>query len=334
MTETKEKIAICIPTYNHAQYIETSIKSALNQEGPFKIEVWVSDDASTDNTEEIINNLSKFDNRIRYHKHSKNMGLAENRSWVLSQPQTEFLVYLDSDDILKPDFLLNLIPKMRKHTKSGYAHSATDIIDKEGKKIYEKKIFRSTEYLDSENALRESYNGMKTTCTILIFRKKALEEANYTRGRFVHGSDYDLIVRLADLGFGNVYTNKILCQYREYTDHRYSRYKPTSRIIGLLRTYEDSIVPAFKKRGWNLEKVEKSRKKCALNRSIIFAERNLSKKEKEEVKEALIQLGDSFSLRLRFFLYKIGFGKFFIMKNKLNLYTKNLIKNLLMRSSF
>jgi hypothetical protein len=168
---------------------------------------------------------------------------------------------------------------------------------------------------------------------ILIFRKKALEKANYTRGRFVHGSDYDLIVRLADLGFGNVYTNQILCQYREYTDNRYSRYKPTSRIIGLLRTYEDSIVPAFKKRGWNLEKVEKSRKKIALNRSLLLAERNLSKQEKDEVKEVLIQLGDSFSLRLRFFLYKIGFGKFFIIKNKITLYTKNLVKNLLIRSS-
>jgi glycosyltransferase involved in cell wall biosynthesis len=61
-----------IPTYNQAKYISKAIESALNIDYP-NIEVIVSDDCSTDNTEEVV---SKYlsDDRFKYIKNEKNLG--------------------------------------------------------------------------------------------------------------------------------------------------------------------------------------------------------------------------------------------------------------------
>ncbi len=334
VNQKKEKVGVCIPTYNQAQFIEASIMSALNQIGPFEVEVWVSNDASTDNTDEVMKKLCSKDKRIHYYKQPKNIGIAENRSWVLSQPDTEFVVNLDSDDVLKEEFLLTLVPKLHQYPDAGYAHAQCEIIDKKGLVTSKRKLFRNIEFLDSEKALKESITGLKTTCSMILFKKKALQKANFFKNRPSFGEDYDLTVRLADLGFGNVHIKSILCQYRSWTNYRQQRHNSKIQIEGLCRIFEESIIPAFKKRNWDIQVVNEKRKVHAILFSIALVEnRYLSIAEKQEIKNLLLRLGDSFSLRLRFFLYKIGFGKFFMMKNTIILYTKNLVKNLLMRRS-
>ena len=61
-----KKVTIMIPTYNQAKYISKAIESALNIDYS-NIEVIVSDDCSTDNTEEVISKYLE-DNRFKYIK--------------------------------------------------------------------------------------------------------------------------------------------------------------------------------------------------------------------------------------------------------------------------
>ena len=330
--EKKEKIAVCIPTYNQAQYIELTIKSALSQVGPFEIEIWVSDDASTDNTEEVMKRLCRQDKRIHYYKHPKNIGIAENRSWVLSQPETEFVVNLDSDDILKKEFLLNLVPKIRQHPTAGYAHAQCETIDQNGSIISNRKLFRDAEFIEPENALKESIKGLKTTCSIILFRKKALEETNYTKNRPTYVEDYDLTVRLADLGYGNVYIKKILSQYRIWSIKGKTRNNKNEQIEGLCRIFEESIITAFKKREWDLKEVNLERKNYAINHSLCLVEnKDLSSLERQKTITLLKRLGDSYHLRIRLFLYMLGLGRFFLIKRKIINTLKNQIKNVLIK---
>lgn len=329
-TQTKEKIAVCIPTYNQAQFIEASISSALNQIGPYDIQVWVSDDASTDNTEEIVKKICSQDKRINYFRHSTNLGSAENRAWLYKQPQCEFLVNLDSDDILKPEFLTNLVPKLHKYPKAAHAHCLTECIDQNGKIISKRSLFRKAEYLDSETALRELHKSMGTTSTILLFRKKALEDVNFTKNRPRYVDDYDLLVRLADKGYGNIYIKKYLSQYRIWTINNKARNNKNEQIEGLCRIYEESLIPAFNRRGWNLNKVYKEKKAQALNYSICLIENNeLSNQEKKKMIYLLKRLGDSFSLRIKILSLEVGLGNLFIYKKRRITKIKNLIKNFL-----
>lgn len=328
--QKNEKVGICIPTYNQAAYIEISVRSALNQIGPFDVEVWVSDDASTDNTPDVMKKLCSEDDRVRYFRQPKNIGMAENRSWALSQPNTEFVVNLDSDDILKPEFLLNLVPKLHQYPEAGYAHAATEFIDKSGTPTSVRKLFRHLEYVEPETALKESVKGIKTTCITVLFRKRALEDVNYTRNLHKNGQDFDLTVKIADFGYGNVYVNKILSQYRTWYNNRHNS---ASRIIALLKTYNETITPAFQKRNWDLGAIIKQKKKLAVSHSIVLITNTLlSAQEKKEITNLLITLGNSPSLKLRLFLYKLGLGNFFLIKRNFVIYLKNKIKNLLMRN--
>jgi glycosyltransferase involved in cell wall biosynthesis len=329
MDQKKERVAICIPTYNQAQYLDISVKSALSQKGPFEIEVWVSDDASTDNTEEVMKKLCDKDKRIHYYKQPKNIGIAENRSWVLSQPDTEFVVNLDSDDILKEEFLLTLVPKLHQYPDAGYAHAATEFIDSSEKTLKIVHLFRSKEYLFAESSLREIVKGMKTTCNIIIFRKKTLQNVNYTKNRHPHGSDYELLIRIADFGFGNIYVNKVLSKYRLWENKRHNL---ASKAIGAIKLFEESLIPAFQKRGWDITEIIKIKKKQALQRSVALIDAQITNQEKAEIVNLLFRLGDSRRLRLRLKLYQFGLGKFFKLKKKFEFLIINVIKNLLMRT--
>ncbi len=80
-------VAICIPTFNQAQYLIASVTSACCQTYP-NIEVWVSDNASTDETLEVMTQLCQQFPQLRYHRHPQNMGMFANCNWVLSQPNT------------------------------------------------------------------------------------------------------------------------------------------------------------------------------------------------------------------------------------------------------
>ena len=91
---TKVSIQMC--TYNRAQFIEKAIKSVLSQ--TFKDwELIILDDASTDNTEEIIQKYLQ-DERIKYFKNEQNLGITKNRNKSLSLSNGEYVAVLDSDD--------------------------------------------------------------------------------------------------------------------------------------------------------------------------------------------------------------------------------------------
>ncbi len=85
-------------SYNRANCVSAAINSVLNQ--TFKEwELLVLDDASTDNTEEIVLKYAEQDERIKYFKHGSNLGVSENRNFGLQKACGKYIAVLDSDDI-------------------------------------------------------------------------------------------------------------------------------------------------------------------------------------------------------------------------------------------
>lgn len=92
-------VSIMIPTYNQEQYIEETIVSALSQTYS-NIEVIVSDDNSSDNTESIIEKFKK-DKRFRYYKNKVNKGRVGNYNHLLYRlVRGKYVLNLDGDDYL------------------------------------------------------------------------------------------------------------------------------------------------------------------------------------------------------------------------------------------
>ena len=88
------KFSIIIPAYNNAEFLGDSIRSCLNQTFP-GFEVIVVNDASPDNTEEVIRSFD--DHRIKYLVHKKNKGLSAARNTGIKASIGEYIALLDGD---------------------------------------------------------------------------------------------------------------------------------------------------------------------------------------------------------------------------------------------
>ena len=73
------KVSVVITTYNQEDYIEEALLSVINQEYDGEIEILVGDDCSTDNTANIIKNLTdKYPNIIKPMYNKINVGMSQN----------------------------------------------------------------------------------------------------------------------------------------------------------------------------------------------------------------------------------------------------------------
>jgi glycosyltransferase involved in cell wall biosynthesis len=300
-------VAICIPTFNQADYLPAAVESALAQRYDGQLEVWVGDDASTDVTPAVLARLGDAHPQLRVCRQPRNVGIAVNVTSLLRRPRTELIVRLDSDDELEPGFLAALVPAMVAEGAAGYGHSAVIEIDAAGAAGAERRLARASGFQPAEAALRGALSGYRTVANVLIFRRAALEQLDFYEGRPEFVEDYDLAVRMADAGYGNVYIDESLARYRVWEDDAgtRSRRKP-AQLAGYIRIFEEAIEPAWRRRGWSLRPVRRRRRALAAHHCAHCFGPQYSAGERRRLVELLRRLGDGPALRGRLALCRLG----------------------------
>ena len=105
-------VSVIIPTYNRGNLVGRSIQSILNQ--TYKdFELIIVDDGSIDNTEDIIKEFQKKDERIKYIRYEKNKGGAAARNTGIKNAKGKYIAFLDSDDEWLPEKLEKQIKTMK-----------------------------------------------------------------------------------------------------------------------------------------------------------------------------------------------------------------------------
>jgi glycosyltransferase involved in cell wall biosynthesis len=306
-TSDLPSVAICIPTYNQAQYLPDAVRSAYGQDYGGALEVWVADDASTDATPEVIRQLEREYPELHTVRQARNLGTAENSTAALRAPLTEFAVRLDSDDVLAPQFVSRLTQLMMDHVGAGYGHSAVAEIDEQGQLRRVRRLSRATGFQSADVAFRASLSGHRAAGNITMFRKSALDVVSYYAGRADSVEDYDLSVRLADAGYGNVYTGDALASRRVWADTAGVRARRKAlQLEGYRRLFDDSIYPAWKRRGWDLTEVSRQRARLASRNCPSCFAAQYSAQERDELVSLLLQLGDGRGVRLRLAICRLG----------------------------
>lgn len=130
MNHHDPKISVIVANYNHANYIEQAVKSILNQTyGNF--EIIIVDDASTDNSKEVINELVKLDSRIVTPLFiEQNTGKWNALNQAIAQRATgELVTTQDADDASTPqrlEWTLRTLQKKKSfHTLCGFQNCQT-----------------------------------------------------------------------------------------------------------------------------------------------------------------------------------------------------------------
>lgn len=102
-------LSICIPTYNREKEIQRTLDCLLKQIND-DIEVIVSDNASTDQTSEIIKKYP-----VRYYRNITNLGYDRNVDQCLKLAQGDFVWLLNSDELLKADAVKIVLQNIKKY---------------------------------------------------------------------------------------------------------------------------------------------------------------------------------------------------------------------------
>lgn len=106
-SESELDLSIIVPCYNQGKYLRNCLDSILSQETDRMIEILCIDDGSTDDTGDI---LDEYQDKFGVTAiHQKNMGFSGARNTGLKYAVGKYLLFIDSDDIMAPDSLDNLI---------------------------------------------------------------------------------------------------------------------------------------------------------------------------------------------------------------------------------
>lgn len=98
------KFSVLVPAYNCERWLEDAIRSVRTDSG-VDYEIVICNDGSTDRTQDVMQRLADGDGRIRLLRNDANLGGICTRNRLIKEAAGDWIVWLDADDLLAPDFL-------------------------------------------------------------------------------------------------------------------------------------------------------------------------------------------------------------------------------------
>ena len=210
----KPTISICIPTYNRSRFLTDTIRSALNQSFE-PLEIVIIDDGSTDNTEEIVKGFNS--SKLRYFK-KKHEGAPIARNRCIKAARGEYILWLDSDDLLLPEILKTYRDSLTKFPEADilYCNLQSFGTKNEHKKLYTYKDW----YNNPEGMVAFLYIGSPIPNGGTLISKKVFNEIGYYNEYFTRAHDFEFWVRVAlSKAFKAKHVDKILYKYIIHEDN-------------------------------------------------------------------------------------------------------------------
>lgn len=124
-------VSVGMPVFNGERYMAESIDSILDQDVD-GLELIVSDNASTDATEEIARSYAARDPRVRYVRNDRNLGAARNYNRLVELARGRYFKWAGYDDLLRPGYLQPCLDVLEAQPEVVLAYPRTDIIDGDG----------------------------------------------------------------------------------------------------------------------------------------------------------------------------------------------------------
>lgn len=223
------KISVIVPCYNCAEYVSNCINSILNQTIGFEnIELLLIDDASTDNTSDILKKYEeRYPDNIGVILCEKNGRQGTARNIGLQYASGEYVSFVDSDDWIRSDMYERLLFIMRETT--------CDIVqfEFEGRTSYdddnqpnftkehpEYKVYEFNTVDDRKNMLVRS-DILNESCTRKLYRKTLLDKSNTF---FAEGTSYEEPLFTYPLRY---WVSKVAVTSEKYYFYRYNAFGTT-----------------------------------------------------------------------------------------------------------
>ena len=140
----KPIVSVVMVTFNHEKYIREAIEGVLMQECNFGVELIVANDCSTDNTNEVIQELLQNHPRshwIKYINHIENKGMMPNFVWALNQCKGKYIALCEGDDYWTDPLKLQKQVDFLEENEDYLAHSHNVFFNDERKSDNTPSVF-------------------------------------------------------------------------------------------------------------------------------------------------------------------------------------------------
>jgi GT2 family glycosyltransferase len=216
----KDLVSVTLVTYNSGRFIKRCLESVLEQKYP-NLEVIIVDNASTDGTVDL---LEPFANRCRIYYNDKNIGFAAAQNQAISLSSAEWVLTLNPDVLLLPNFIQNLVDAGNVDPKVGtvcgkllsilatFDLPDEELVDSTG--IYFtpmlRHLDRGSQEVDQGHYINFEY-VFGATAAAALYRRSMIEDISiqgefFDPDFFVYREDADVAWRGQLLGWRCLYT--------------------------------------------------------------------------------------------------------------------------------
>jgi glycosyltransferase involved in cell wall biosynthesis len=189
-------VTIVIPVFNRETILETTLQSVLKQSyGNYHC--IIVDDGSTDSTISVARKFQNADERISVVENPQNSGACYCRNLGLTMARTEYIVFLDSDDIWLPHFLETMLVSLNESSGFDAAACQALVFEKETGDMEGIRFSGVSSPINMERYLLQEVAWI-TSC--MLWKTKAIRAVGGFAEHLKMWQDWDLNVRFLGAG--------------------------------------------------------------------------------------------------------------------------------------
>jgi glycosyltransferase involved in cell wall biosynthesis len=229
------KVSICIPLYNHKNFIGRCIDSVLNQTYQ-NIEIIVSDDNSSDNGIDLVENIK--DSRIKIIKNKINLGPSVNINKAVENAVGDYIIVLASDDMLYSDAIDKYLQKISESPEALLYFGWFQTVNQNDVEIDSYNMVVGNKLRDSELYLEELFSGGNFLMgSGVLYKKNFFEIVGKFNPLLIQTQDLDMWVRTLTAGHKIAIIEEKIIKYRIHQDNLSNNLDDPKKIITIQSRY-------------------------------------------------------------------------------------------------
>lgn len=222
------RISVIIACHNYGIYLPEAVESALHQT-LLPDEILISDDASTDDTQVVMEIMSKkYGDRLRYHRNEENLGIVRHFNAAVAMTSGDYICFLGADNRMRSDYLEHTVGALDRNPRAAIAYTDFALFGPRARIVGE----QYSKIWPVRNRMNELYEVQfpdfdETSKVILLerrnfihgsslFRRSAFREVGGYR-ESARPEDWNLFRRMVEMGWEAVHCPHALLEYRQHS---------------------------------------------------------------------------------------------------------------------
>lgn len=240
---TSPLVSIGMPVFNEARFIAEALDALVAQSYP-NVEILISDNCSTDDTQKICEEYCQKYPHIRYHRFAENQGAAANFRHTLRHSRGQYFMWAAGHDRWSPDYLEKSVNMLEQHPEASLSFASTRWIDASGNNFSKSTGWSDTRGLDPVARFFTVFWGNMNPVLGLI-RRDRLHAENF---KDIVGTDLVMLLGLALEGDfihaeGASWSRR---EFRSETTYKQKLQRYTNSEYKLTRSFIDKLMPLAK----------------------------------------------------------------------------------------